>query len=59
MVAGSDDVDLVRTNCKMNRLAAIAATTEVNAMSFRPVLRVTDLVRSISDSSLIPSGVIS
>ena len=53
-------MSLVSTNeLKTNKAAAIAANTTVIATSFRPVLCVIDLLRSSSDSRLIPSGVIS
>src|SRR6266487_7021202 len=43
----------------MNRPAATTASAIVTATIFRPVRRAIDLVGSISDSSLMPSGVIS
>src|SRR5207302_11291910 len=57
--AADGDVDLARINCKTSRAAAIAAATAVKARILRPVECVIDVAGSISDSRLIPSGVIS
>ena len=48
-----------RANWKIIRPVAMMASAAVIPMSFRPVRRLIDLLGSTSDSSLIPSGVIS
>src|SRR5207245_4646524 len=52
-------IDFERTNAYTNKPAATTASAIVIATIFRPVRRLIDLLGSISDSSLIPSGVIS
>ena len=52
-------VDLGLTIRYTNRPDATTASAIVTATIFRPVPRAIDLLGSISDSSLIPSGVIS
>src|SRR5438874_5930897 len=53
------DVDFERKSRYTNNPAATTASAIVTATIFRPVRRAIDLFGSISDSSLIPSGVIS
>src|ERR1051326_5382833 len=52
-------VVLVRNRLKASRPAATTASAIVTATIFLPVRRLIDSLGSISDSSLIPSGVIS
>ncbi len=58
-VAAESRISLGRSICKTSKPAATTASATVIPTSLRPVLRLTNSLGSISDSSLIPSGVIS